>query len=62
MFQPHRYSRTSELLEEFGTALAGADVVVLTDIYPAGEDPVAGITVERVAADVARAGGATPRS
>ena len=33
VFQPHRYSRTSLLMEEFGVALGGADEVVLTDIY-----------------------------
>ena len=60
VFQPHRFSRTKELLAEFGTALAGADAVVLTDIYPAGEDPIPGITVERVAEEVARAGGPPP--
>ena len=60
VFQPHRFSRTKELLGEFGIALAGADAVVLTDIYPAGEDPIPGITVERVAEEVARAGGPPP--
>ena len=37
-FQPHRYSRTAQLMPEFAAALAAADEVVLTDIYPAGED------------------------
>ena len=41
-FQPHRFSRTQFLLSEFGRAFAGADVLVLTDIYAAGEDPIAG--------------------
>jgi len=45
-FQPHRYSRTRDLLAEFGPALAGADEVVLTDIYPAGEAPLPGITTQ----------------
>ena len=39
IFQPHRYSRTRALLEEFGGAFHLADVVYVTDIYPAGEDP-----------------------
>ena len=52
VFQPHRYSRTSQLLREFGTALSAADEVVLTDIYAAGEDPIEGVTVERVAESV----------
>jgi UDP-N-acetylmuramate--alanine ligase len=49
VFQPHRYSRTVQLIDEFGRALGMADEVVLTDIYPAGEDPIPGVTVERVA-------------
>ena len=46
VFQPHRYTRTRELMREFGTALGGADEVVLTDIYAAGEPPIAGVTVD----------------
>jgi UDP-N-acetylmuramate--alanine ligase len=49
VFQPHRYSRTRDLLAEFGPALALADVVVLTDIYPAGEAPLAGASLEALA-------------
>jgi UDP-N-acetylmuramate--alanine ligase len=52
VFQPHRYSRTSRLLSEFGSALGAADELVLTDIYPAGESPIPGVTVEAVAAAV----------
>ena len=52
VFQPHRYSRTRDLLTEFGPALALADVVVLTDIYPAGEPPVPGATLEALSASV----------
>jgi UDP-N-acetylmuramate--alanine ligase len=57
VFQPHRYTRTRDLVEAFGTALSGADEVVLTDIYAAGEPPIPGVTVETVAAAVERAGG-----
>ena len=46
-FQPHRYSRTAHLLDAFGPALADADEIVLTDIYAAGEEPIAGVTVDR---------------
>jgi UDP-N-acetylmuramate--alanine ligase len=42
-FQPHRYSRTKALLDEFGTAFFEADSVVVTDIYPAGEPPIQGV-------------------
>jgi UDP-N-acetylmuramate--alanine ligase len=52
VFQPHRYSRTQQLLQEFGPAFAGADRVVLTDIYPAGEKPIEGITVDALAAAI----------
>jgi UDP-N-acetylmuramate--alanine ligase len=48
-FQPHRYTRTAALLDSFGPALAAANHIVLTDIYPAGEDPIPGITIERLA-------------
>jgi len=41
-FQPHRYSRTRDLLDDFANVLAEADVLVLTDVYPAGEAPIAG--------------------
>jgi UDP-N-acetylmuramate--alanine ligase len=54
VFQPHRYSRTRLLMHEFGSALGAADEVVLTDIYAAGETPVAGVTVEALA-DAVRA-------
>ncbi|MBA3270845.1 MAG: UDP-N-acetylmuramate--L-alanine ligase [Acidobacteria bacterium] len=51
-FQPHRYTRTRDLMREFGLSLAGADEVVLTDIYAASEDPLPGITVEALAAAI----------
>jgi UDP-N-acetylmuramate--alanine ligase len=44
VFQPHRYSRTRDLLKEFGTAFYQADSLILTEIYAAGEAPVEGIT------------------
>lgn len=43
-FQPHRYSRTKLLAKEFGTAFGEADVLVLTDVYAAGEAPIEGIS------------------
>jgi UDP-N-acetylmuramate--alanine ligase len=52
VFQPHRYTRTRDLLDQFGPALGLADVVVLTDIYPAGEPPIPGISLETLAAAV----------
>ncbi len=43
VFQPHRYSRTHALFDEFSQALADSDMVVLTDIYPAGEEAIDGV-------------------
>ena len=43
VFQPHRFSRTHDLFDEFSQVLATADAVVLTDIYAAGEEPIDGI-------------------
>jgi UDP-N-acetylmuramate--alanine ligase len=56
-FQPHRYSRTARLMDEFGRAFAEADEVVLTEIYAASEDPVPGVTAEALAAVVRRHSG-----
>ncbi|HWT15160.1 MAG TPA: UDP-N-acetylmuramate--L-alanine ligase [Patescibacteria group bacterium] len=41
-FQPHRYTRTRDLLDEFAEVLSTVDVLVLTEVYPAGEAPIAG--------------------
>jgi UDP-N-acetylmuramate--alanine ligase len=46
IFQPHRYTRTRDLFDEFLTAFEGADRLVLTEIYAAGEDPIAGASGE----------------
>lgn len=52
LFQPHRYTRTKYLMDEFAIAFNDADVLLVTDIYPASEDPIEGITaralVERI--------------
>jgi UDP-N-acetylmuramate--alanine ligase len=40
-FQPHRYSRTRDLIDDFANVLAEVDVLVLTEVYPAGEAPIA---------------------
>lgn len=44
IFQPHRYSRLSLLMKEFGTAFNEADILIITEIYPAGENPIAGVS------------------
>jgi len=48
VFQPHRYSRTQMLWEEFGQSFSSADEVFITDIYPAGEDPIDGVSAELI--------------
>jgi UDP-N-acetylmuramate--alanine ligase len=53
VFQPHRYTRTARLIDQFGPALAKADEVVLTGIYAAGEDPIPGATLDALAARIA---------
>jgi UDP-N-acetylmuramate--alanine ligase len=49
VFQPHRYSRTADLLDEFGGAFSDADTVVVLPIYAASEEPIPGVTAERLA-------------
>lgn len=56
MFQPHRYSRTAAFQREFGTALLAADTVFVTNIYPANEQPLPGVTGECIV-EAARAQG-----
>jgi UDP-N-acetylmuramate--alanine ligase len=57
VFQPHLYSRTERFSEEFGLALARADVAVVTDVFGAREEPVPGVTGDLVAEATRRAGG-----
>lgn len=54
VFQPHRYSRTKFLREEFGSAFVRADLLILTDIYAAGEAPIPGIDGEVIKDEVTR--------
>lgn len=49
VFQPHRYSRTRDLMEEFGDAFSDADTVIVLPIYAASEEPIPGITAEQLA-------------
>lgn len=48
VFQPHRYTRTKFLTEEFGRCFKGADKLILTDIYAASEDPIEGVSVKNI--------------
>jgi UDP-N-acetylmuramate--alanine ligase len=54
VFQPHRYSRTEALWAEFGQAFDAADLVVVTDVYGAGEAPVPGVSGELIADAILR--------
>jgi len=56
VFQPHRYTRTRDLLDDFAIAFGDADSVFVLDIYPASEQPIPGITGERVAEALRSAG------
>jgi UDP-N-acetylmuramate--alanine ligase len=49
IFQPHRFTRTRDLMNEFATAFGDADTLCLLDIYPASEKPIEGITAEALA-------------
>ena len=56
VFQPHRYTRTKELFAEFVKSFYDADLLVLTDIYPAGEPPIPGVTSEALWQNVRKHG------
>jgi UDP-N-acetylmuramate--alanine ligase len=56
IFQPHRFTRTRDLMDEFATAFTDADAICLLDIYPASEKPIEGITAQALAIRIAGAG------
>lgn len=56
VFQPHTYTRTRDFVRDFGGAFMNADLLVVTDVYPAREKPIAGVTGE-IIADAARSFG-----
>ncbi len=57
IFQPHRYTRTRDLMEEFTAAFANADSLIVLDIYAASEQPIAGISGEALARTIRENGG-----
>jgi UDP-N-acetylmuramate--alanine ligase len=59
-FQPHRYSRTRDLIDDFATVLSEADVLVLLEVYAAGEDPIAGADGRAIARAVRSRGSVEP--
>jgi len=56
IFQPHRFTRTRDLMDEFATAFADADTVCLLDIYAANEKPIEGVTAESLASRITASG------
>jgi UDP-N-acetylmuramate--alanine ligase len=56
VFQPHRYTRTRDLFDQFATAFADADTLLMLDIYAANELPIEGVTAEHLADQIRRAG------
>lgn len=62
MFQPHRYTRTQALKEEFGKAFAQADHVFVSDIYPASEKPIAGISGQTIVDAILAAGNSSAKN
>src|SRR5687767_2192813 len=56
LFQPHRYSRTHDLMEEFARSFNNADSLFITDIYPASEEPIEGVTAEALTEAIKRFG------
>ena len=56
IFQPHRFTRTKALFDEFTKAFGDADILILNDIYPASEEPIAGINSAALWAAIRQAG------
>lgn len=56
VFQPHRFSRLARLKNEFITAFHQADLLILTEIYPAGEKPIPGVNGQSLFEEIQRAG------
>lgn len=56
VFQPHRFTRTKALFDEFTRAFADADILILNDIYPASEEPIAGVNSEALCQVIKKTG------
>jgi UDP-N-acetylmuramate--alanine ligase len=56
LFQPHRYTRTKDLIDDFSGAFSDADMLVVLDIYPAGEQPIEGVTAETLLDKIRKTG------
>ena len=60
VFQPHRYTRTRDLMDDFATVLSEADVAIVLEVYAAGEDPIAGADGRAIARAVRTRGAVEP--
>ncbi|MGI9247660.1 MAG: UDP-N-acetylmuramate--L-alanine ligase [Woeseiaceae bacterium] len=60
VFQPHRYTRTRDLMDDFATVLSDADVLVLLDVYAAGEEPITGADGRSMARAIRTRGAVEP--
>ena len=60
VFQPHRYTRTRDLMDDFANVLSGADVLVLLEVYAAGEEPIAGADGRSMARAIRTRGAVEP--
>ena len=60
VFQPHRYSRTHDLFEDFTAVLADVDVLLISEVYAAGEQPVAGADARSLCAAIRQRGKVNP--
>jgi UDP-N-acetylmuramate--alanine ligase len=56
VFQPHRYTRTNELMDEFALCFNNADVLFVSDIYAASEQPIEGVTAEILTKNIKKYG------
>ena len=56
LFQPHRYTRTKDQMDEFARSFNNADVLLVTDIYAASEEPLEGVTAEALVEAIKRYG------
>jgi UDP-N-acetylmuramate--alanine ligase len=56
IFQPHRYTRTRDLVDQFATAFGDADTLAVLDIYAASEQPIEGVTAEHLVEQISRTG------
>lgn len=52
VFQPHRFTRTKFLYKQFGEAFHGPDIIIITEIYSAGEKPIAGVSAQLIIDEV----------